>query len=420
MTQEAIHQCECSICQQPGEHPDKELHYQMNLFLTRLDEQQRRWYAALESKKLGHGGGTRLSEITGMDVETIRRGRRELEHSLADRPVDRIRLPGGGRHRVEKKPGIKVALEALVEGETAGDPTGDTKWVRSSLRHLSTSLGQSGYVTGYVTIGRLLKDLGYSLKSNRKRFTGPPHPDRDRQFRYIKRVTRLFLGAGHPTISVDGKKKELIGNFANAGRAWCREPEEVNVHDFRQDAVGRAAPYGIYDLRHNLGYVAVGTSAETPEFVVDAIAWWWQLEDRPRFPNEKKMLILCDAGGGNGYRPRLWKKQIQEELADRFGIEVMVCHYPTGASKWNPVEYRLFSPISLNWAGKPLRSFDIMLAHIQGTTTATGLEVKACLLDQEYKTGIKVSGKEMAALNLVRRRVCPNWNYIIKPRRVPP
>jgi len=275
-------------------------------------------------------------------------------------------------------------------------------------------------VIGHVTIGRLLKGLDYSLKSNRKRFTGPPHPDRDRQFRYIRRVTQLFLAAGHPVISVDGKKKELIGNFANAGQAWCREPEEVNVHDFRQDAVGRAAPYGIYDLRHNLGCVAVGTSAETPQFTVDAIAWWWTLDDRPHFPNEEKMLILCDAGGGNGYRPRLWKKQIQEQLADRFGIEVMVCHYPTGASKWNPVEYRLFSPISLNWAGKPLRSFDIMLAYIQGTTTATGLEVKACLLDQEYETGIKVSNKEMAALNLVRRRVCPNWNYVIKPRRVSP
>jgi len=378
----------------------------MNLLLSRLNEQQRRWYVGLESKKLGHGGDTRLSEITGMHVETIRRGRRELEHLLVDRPVDRIRLPGGGRHRVEKKrPGITADLAASVEDETAGDPAGDAKWIRSSLRHLSTALGRLGYAIVHVTVRRLLKDLGYSLKSNRKRSSGPPHPDRDRQFWYIQRVKELFLAAGHPVISVDGKKKELIGNFKNPGRAWRREPEEVNVHDFRQDAVGRAAPYGIYDLTHNLGYVAVGTSAETPEFAVDAIAWWWQLEDRLHFPNEEKMLVLCDAGGGNGCRPRLWKKQLQKQLADRFGIEVMVCHYPTGASKWNPVEYRLFSPISLNWAGKPLRSFEILLAYIRGATTATGLEVKAGLLDQEYKTGIKVSDEEMAALNLVRRRV---------------
>ena len=307
-----------------------------------------------------------------------------------------------------------------MEGETAGDPTSDQKWVRSSLRHLSESLGKPGYDIGHVTVGRLLKDLGYSLKTNRKRLTGPPHPDRDRQFRYIERVKKLFLAAGHPVISVDAKKKELIGDFKNPGRTWCQGAEEVNVHDFRQDSVGRAVPYGIYDLRDNLGYVAVGTSAETSEFAVDAIVRWWEQEDRPTFPHEEKMLILSDAGGSDGYRPRLWKKQIQEQLADHLGIEVMVCHYPTGASKWNPVEHRLFSYISLNWAGKPLRSFETMLAYIRGTTTETGLEVKASLLDQEYEKSIKVSDKEMAALNLERRRVCPNWNYIIKPRCASP
>ena len=307
-----------------------------------------------------------------------------------------------------------------MEGETAGDPTSDQKWVRSSLRHLSESLGDLEYGIGHVTVGRVLKDLGYSLKTNRKRFTGPPHPDRDRQFRYIERVKKLFLAAGHPAISVDAKKKELIGDFKNPGRTWCQQAEEVNVHDFRQDAVGRAVPYGIYDLRHNLGYVAVGTSAETSEFAVDAIVRWWEQEGRPTFPHEEKMLILSDAGGSDGYRPRLWKKQVQEQLADHLGIEVMVCHYPTGASKWNPVEHRLFSYISLNWAGKPLRSFETMLAYIQGTITETGLEVKASLLDQEYEKSIKVSDKEMAALNLERRRVCPNWNYIIKPHCAPP
>ena len=193
-----------------------------------------------------------------------------------------------------------------------------------------------------MTVRRLLKERDYSLKANRKRLTGPAHPDRDRQFRYLERVKQHFLAAGYPVISVDAKKKELVGNFKNPGRTWCRGAEEVNVHDFRQDAVGRAVPYGIYDLAHNLGYVYVGTSAETAAFAVDALAAWWQLEDRPIFPYEDKLLILSDVGGSDGCRFRLWKKQIQEQLADRLGIEVMVCHYPTGASKWNPIEQRLF------------------------------------------------------------------------------
>jgi hypothetical protein len=258
--------------------------------------------------------------------------------------------------------------------------------------------------------------MEFSLKGNRKAYSGPSHPDRDRQFRYIRRVKQLFVASGHPVISVDAKKKELIGNFKNAGRIWCREEEVVNVHDFPSDAEGRAVPYGIYDIVNNLGYVAVGTSADTAEFAVDAICWWLELEDRPTFPDETKLLILCDAGGSNGCRFRLWKKQLQEQLADRLGIEVMVCHYPTGASKWNPIERQLFSYISLNWAGKPLRSFETMLNYIRGTTTETGLTVKACLLDREYEKKIKVSDQEMQALNLHRRRVCPRWNYIIKPR----
>jgi hypothetical protein len=303
-----------------------------------------------------------------------------------------------------------------VEDETAGDPMSKKKWVRSSLRHLSKALGKLRFQVGYVTVRRLLKDMKFSLKSNRKADSGPPHPDRDRQFRYIRRVKRLFAAAGHPIISVDTKKKELIGNFRNAGRIWCREEEIVNVHDFPSDAEGRAVPYGIYDIIHNLGYVAIGTSADTSEFAVDTICWWWELEDRPTFPDESKLLILCDAGGSNSCRFRLWKKQLQERLADRLGIEVMVCHYPTGASKWNPIERRLFSHISLNWAGKPLRSFETVLNYIRGTTTKAGLVVEACLFDREYEKKIKVSDQEMQALNLHRRRVCPTWNYIIKPR----
>ncbi len=224
------------------------------------------------------------------------------------------------------------------------------------------------------------------------------------------------MGAGLPVISIDTKKKELIGNFGNSGRSWCHEADPVNVHDFRQDALGRAVPYGIYDLNHNRGYVYVGGSADTPQFAVDALASWWRGEGQKGFPGAGKILILADGGGSNGYRPRRWKQQLQEQLADRLGLEVTVSHYPTGASKWNPVEHRLFGPISINWAGKPLRTFETMLSYIQGTTTETGLKVKAFLLDRQYEKGVKVSDQEMEALNLERAEISPQWNYTIKPR----
>lgn len=277
-------------------------------------------------------------------------------------------------------------------------------------------LDQRGYQVGRMTVRRLLKKLTSSLKANQKQLTGPPHPDRDRQFRSIERVTRLFLANGHPVISVDTKKKALLGNFQNPGRVWCQQGEAVHVHDVRHDALGRAVPSGIYDLRHNEGYVDVGTSAETSAFAVDAIGLGWEDENRPAFPDERQLLILSDAGGSDGCRFRLWKQQLQQQLADRLGIEVMVCHYPTGASKWNPIEHRLFRYISLNWAGKPLRCFATMVGYIRGTPTEAGLKVKAFLLDREYKAGIRVSDDEMTALNLQRRSVCPNWNYVIKPR----
>lgn len=295
----------------------------------------------------------------------------------------------------------------------------EKKWVRRSLRKLSQALQVGGFLASSMTVRRLLREADYSLKNNRKENTAP-HPERDQQFRYITRVKRLFWEAGHPVISIDMKKKELIGDFKNPGRAWCQEAERVNVHDFRGDAIGLAAPYGIYDLLNNLGYVYVGTSADTAELAVDAVVWWWHNEDRPHFPNEGKLLILCDAGGSNGYRLRLWKQQLQEHLADRLGIEIMICHYPIGASKWNPIEHRLFSYISVNWAGKPLRTFEMLLGYIRNTTTQTGLRVKATLSRKVYQKAIKVSDKEMATLNLTRRKVCPQWNYIIKPRAASP
>jgi len=290
------------------------------------------------------------------------------------------------------------------------------RWVRCSLTHLVRQLASYRFKIGRTTARRLLKQLKYGLCRNRKTLTGPAHPDRDRQFRYIARLKRLFLEAGLPVISVDTKKKELIGNFLNAGRTWTRKPERVNVHDFPQEAIGRAVPYGIYDLSHNQGYVYVGVSYDTPEFAAYAIAQWWADPNRPPFPREDKLLILADAGGSNNCRYWRWKQQIQQQLADPFGIEVIICHYPTGASKWNPVEHRLFSQISGNWAGKPLRSWDTMLNYIRGTQTQTGLTVKAFLVEQPFEKKQHVSKEQRAMLNLQRRPICPNWNYVIKPR----
>lgn len=292
----------------------------------------------------------------------------------------------------------------------------EKKWIRRSLRKLSELLAKQDTQLGRTTIRRLLKKLKYGLKANNKRFTGPPHRERDKQMRYIRRVSKLYLAKGHPVISVDTKKKELIGNFHQTGRVWSRQADEVNAHDFPQDALLRAVPYGIYDVRHNQGHVVVGTSADTPEFAVAAILHWWLDPDRPPCADESKLLILCDAGGSNGYRSHRWQQQLQACLSDVFGIEVMVCHYPTGASKWNPIEHRLFSQISLNWAGKPLRSLPIMLGYIQDTSTNTGLTVKATLLDQPFDKGIKLAKAVWNAVQIERRPVCPQWNYIIRPR----
>ena len=314
----------------------------------------------------------------------------------------------------------------MVEPETAGDPMSQKKWLRSSLRSLSRRLKARGHRASASTVRRLLKAHKYSLKANVKALTGDPHPDRDRQFGYIETQKQAFLSQGWPVISVDTKKKELIGAFKNAGRSWSKQPERVRVHDFRQDALARAVPYGIYDIKHNRGSVYVGTSADTPAFAVDAICAWWRAEGNARFPEADQLLILADAGGSNGYRPRLWKQQLQAQLADDLGLVVTVCHYPTGASNRrcsiarNPIEHRLFGPISINWAGKPLRSLETMLGYIRGTATETGLQVRALLLEGTYPKGIKVSEAQKRQWNLVRHAICPKWNYTIQPRTVAP
>ena len=307
-------------------------------------------------------------------------------------------------------------MAEVISDDVAGDPMSEKKWVRRSLTSISRLMKQRHFPIGPSTVRRLLRHLKYGLCRNRKSLTGARHPDRNQQFRYLARVKKLFLQAGLPVISVDTKKKELIGNFLNPGRSWTQAAQKVNVHDFPQDALGRAVPYGIYDLTHNQGHVYVGHSYDTPEFAAFAIARWWADPDRPRFQREDKLLILADAGGSNNCRFWLWKQQVQEQLADQFGIEVMICHYPTGASKWNPVEYRLFSQISRNWAGKPLHTFATMLNYIRGTVTETGLTVNAFFVQRTFEKGKQVSDEQRAAINLQRRYICPNWNYIIKPR----
>lgn len=289
------------------------------------------------------------------------------------------------------------------------------KFVRRSLRNLRKDLQRGGHEASHTTVGKLLHDEAYSPKANRKRYASSRHQERDRQFRYIAKLKRAWLAAGLPVISIDSKKKELIGNFQNRGCTWCQEAEAVNTHDFRQDASDRAVPYGLYILNQNRGYVHVGLSANTSEFAVDTIASWWETDGQRDFAQAPRLLILADGGGSNGCRPRLWKARLQTHLVDRFGLEVTVCHYPTGASHYNPIEHRLFGPISNNWAGMPLRTLPLMLACIRGTHTETGLHVKASLNRKQYRTKIKVSDQEMKSLNLKRHRVCPNWNYTIKP-----
>jgi hypothetical protein len=293
----------------------------------------------------------------------------------------------------------------------------ERRWVRSSLRQLSRRLREAGHRASPPTVRRLLDDLGYRLHTNAKQVEGrAAHPQRDQQFQYITAQRATFTAAGWPQVSVDSKKKELVGNFKNAGRTWSRTADAVNVHDFLTDGLGRAVPYGIYDLTRNRGSVYVGQSADTPRFAVEALARWWRSEGQAAYPTARDLLVLADGGGSNSARSRMWKQQVQERLCDGLGLTVTVCHYPPGCSKWNPVEHRLFGPISLNWAGQPLRDWETVLGYLRGTTTTTGLQVSAELLVGDYPTGERVSDEEMDRLNLDRHAVGPTWNYTLRPR----
>jgi hypothetical protein len=310
---------------------------------------------------------------------------------------------------------LEPLLLNIVSPHTAGDPSGGHKWLNHRLRDIQERLDRRGHGVSLPVISRLLEKNDYSLKANVKQLRSKQHPDRDRQFKHIHARRAAHQSTGQPVISVDTKKKELVGNFKNPGQIWCREPELVNIYDFSSDALGRAVPYGIYDLQYNRGTVYVGQSADTPAFAVDNIAHWCRTELLERYPNATHLMIEADGGGSNGYRSRVWKRDLQEKVADAFDLIVTVCHYPTGASKWNPVEHRLFNEISKTWAGCPLRSFDDILHYIADTKTEAGLVVRAHLVTETYETGVKVPEHQMDALNIKFHDVCPQWNYTIRP-----
>ncbi len=383
-----------------------------------------RLWLACEAIVLGENGKEIVSDATGIDIEMIKVGIKELTKYQPSKnrkynpttPKEYQRRPGGGRKPIEiKYPKIKSILEELVKNDTAGNPMNNQKWMRASLNNLSNALKQKGYSVSTATVSRLLKEMGYSLKANKKSIRKSNSPNRDEQFKYIASQRKIFNEAGLPIISVDAKKKELIGNFVNKGKTWRREAEEVNQSDYPSAAICRATPYGIYDVQKNKGFIVVGTSNSTAEFAVDSLLKWWEMEGKKSYHDKKGILILADGGGSNGWKSRTWKKNLQNKFCNQLGLTVSVCHYPTGCSKWNPIEHRLFSQISNNWSGKPLKTLEIMLGYIRGTTTKTGLTVQAFLNEEHYEKGIKVSKKEMEEFMIIPSTTLPDWNYTIHP-----
>ena len=383
-----------------------------------LDERGLRRFAAAEAKAAGHGGVSAVMRVTGLARSTIGRGLRELR---GERTIigDRVRRPGGGRKLlIETDASLLDDLRSLVEPDARGDPQSPLLWTSKSLRKLAESLREMGHRIGRTLVGELLHKLDYSLQANRKTREGSSHPDRDAQFCYINDRVKEALASNEPAISVDTKKKELVGDFKNAGREWRQKgsPEEVRVHDFLIPELGRAVPYGVYDIAGDAGWVSVGIDHDTAAFAVNAIRSWWTQMGRERYPNARTLLITADGGGSNGSRVRLWKVELQK-LADELGLSITVCHLPPGTSKWNKIEHRLFSFITTNWRGRPLVSHQVIVQLIGATTTKTGLEVRCELDPRTYPAGVKVSDDELQALNIVRHSFHGEWNYTIKPKR---
>lgn len=387
-----------------------------------MDERMRRQWAASEARAYGWGGVRAVSSVIGMSPNTIKKGLTELRERAAspDMPLPtRLRREGGGRkHASEVDPELVVALERLVDPVTRGDPESPLRWTCKSTTHLSEALSEQGHVVSPRTVGRLLNADGYSLQSNRKTKEGEDHPDRNAQFEHINRTVKLFQHRGQPVISVDTKKKELVGPFKNGGREWQPhgEPELVQVHDFMDRQLGKAIPYGVFDVSENQGWVSVGIDHDTARFAAEAIRRWWRKMGSKRYRDAKQLLITADGGGSNGSRSRLWKVALHE-LAFQLGMAIDVCHFPPGTSKWNKIEHRMFSHITQNWRGRPLVSHDVVINLIANTTTKAGLRIQAELDASTYPTGIKISDQELAAVNLKRAQFHGDWNYTLLPSR---
>lgn len=386
-----------------------------------LTERSRRMFAGSEALAYGYGGITAVSLATGISPKVVSRGLKECQLIEAGQvpilPPNRIRLAGGGRKKLtEKYPDLLPALQNLVEGTTRGDPESPLLWTARSQRNLVEALKVAGYKISKHTLAKLLKELGYSLQGNRKKLEGAQHPDRNAQFEHINETVRQQLEAGDPAISVDTKKKELVGQYKNNGQELRPKysPELVKSHDFPDKKVGKAVPYGVYDLAENEAWVSVGISHDTAQFAVATILTWFRELGIKLYPTPKSLLIIADAGGSNGYRLKLWKVELQK-LADELGIPIKVCHMPTGTSKWNKIEHRLFSFITQNWRGKPLTSHQVIVELISSTTTREGLKVYSHIDEKEYPTGIRVSDKELADVHLEPDVWCGQWNYMIHP-----
>jgi len=402
----------------PPEEPPARYQTDLDYLLATSNERDRRLFAGYLAKSHGHGGVQKVVAQTRLDARTVAKGTQEITGRV-QLPKGRVRRAGGGRPPKLQDPAYAQEMQAIVDQNLAGDPTGQRpNWLRKTLRWIQGKLRREGVDASPSTIRKNLKaDFDVSMKKNKKSDSGPRHPDREAQFEYIAATEARFRAEGKPIISIDCKKKELIGNFENKGRAWRKDAYKVSDHDFPSGATGKLIPYGVYNVRDNTGHVYCGTSAETPEFAADVAAAWWEDYGRAAYPGKGELLVKCDAGGANGYRPRMWKVFVQNKLADAHDLVVTVCHYPTGASKYNPIDHRLFNYISMNWAGEPLTSFDKVLEYIRSTKTAAGLTVTAALVTKEYQKGLKASDPDMEALNIEYAKVCPQWNYTIRPHK---
>ena len=383
-----------------------------------LNERARRLWAAAESRAIGYGGDAVVSAATGLARATIRGGRYEIERGITD--AQRIRRRGAGRPSFKKtQPGLEEALERLVDPVTRGDPMSPLRWTSKSKAKLASALSKDGWRASATTVGRMLIELEYRLQVVRKTREGASHPDRNAQFEYINDTASRYLKRGQPVISVDTKKKELVGDFKNDGREYqpVGTPEKVRTHDFPDDAIGKAIPYGVYDVGRNEAWVSVGVDHDTSKFAVAAIRKWWELMGKSAYPKAKELLITADAGGSNGYRRHAWKVELQK-FADEVGLRIGVCHFPPGTSKWNKIEHRLFCHITGNWRGKPLRTFEVVVELIGNTRTSKGLYVEAELDERMYETGVKIKASELKRLSLHPHTFHGDWNYELRPRKM--